>query len=72
MINECNFLDNNISLCHFQVHSKTNRKNRIEEASVLSKKLGGITIAAKGEVDIITNGEIGNYMLTASSVEHIA
>jgi len=38
--------------------SKANRENRAEEAVLLSRRLGGISIAAKGEIDIITNGEV--------------
>ncbi len=34
-------------------------KNRVDDATMLSRKLGGVTIVAKGLTDIITNGEVG-------------
>ena len=36
------------------------KDKRIEELVLLSQKLGGVTIVEKGEIDVITNGEIGN------------
>ena len=48
---------------NFQLEAETNKDDIVEAAASLSKKLGGITIVAKGEVDIITNGELGNILV---------
>lgn len=36
-------------------------ENRVDDATMLSRKLGGVTIVAKGLTDIITNGEVVTY-----------
>lgn len=49
-------------LLTFQLNSKVNRDNYVEEAALLSKKLHGVTIVSKGEIDVMTNGEIGKIL----------
>ncbi len=35
------------------------KDKKSEEIAMLSRKLGGVTLVEKGEVDIITNGDVG-------------